>query len=226
MIISGIVKSSFVDYPKNISAVIFTAGCNFDCFYCHNRHILNQNKTSINEQDVLSFLHERKKFLDAVVISGGEPTLQKDLVDFIKKVKEMGYKVKLDTNGSNYEVVEHLIKNNLVDYVAMDIKAPFEKYEKYSGFSNVENIKRTKDLLLQNTVDYEFRTTLAPGLDKDDILKILEQIKGAKVFYIQKCNPTNSLGETNPLTAREIKNCCKMSKNFVFDLFLRGFNDF
>ena len=129
MKIGGFVKNSFVDYPGLISTCIFTVGCNLNCWYCHNKHLLIDQQKLINEEEIFEFLSSHKGFIDAVVVSGGEPTTQKDLIEFLSKVKNMGYKVKLDTNGTNFDVLKKVVEQNLVDYVAMDIKAPIEKYE-------------------------------------------------------------------------------------------------
>lgn len=186
MHIGGIVKNSFVDYPGKIACTIFTIGCNYNCWYCHNSHLLS-SKDKVDENKVLEFLKERKNWLDGVVISGGEPTLQKDLESFIKKVKEIGYQVKLDTNGSNFEILKKLVDNKLIDYVAMDIKAPFDKYSKIVLVdADIENIKRSIKFLMDGQVDYEFRTTFSPDLTVDDIESICKEIKGAKNYSIQK----------------------------------------
>lgn len=186
MEIAGIVRNSFVDYPGVLACAVFAPHCNYNCWYCHNSHLLHKDG-SIREEDFFKFLAERKSFLDGVVVSGGEPTLQKDLVEFIKKIKNMGFLVKLDTNGSNFDVLNALISQNLLDYVAMDIKAPFEKYDMIIGYKkDLTDEKKSINLLLQNKVDYEFRTTFSPDLQIDDIEQICKQIKGAKRYSIQK----------------------------------------
>ncbi|HEC86320.1 MAG TPA: anaerobic ribonucleoside-triphosphate reductase activating protein, partial [Thermoplasmatales archaeon] len=132
MIIGGFQRFSLIDYPGKICAIIFTQGCNFRCPYCHNPELVNPKlfQEPIDENDIFRFLEMRKGKLDAVEITGGEPTLQPDLIEFMRKIKAMGFLIKLDTNGTNPEVVEKIIKNKLVDYIAMDVKAPLEKYEK------------------------------------------------------------------------------------------------
>lgn len=191
---AGFLKNSFVDYPKEIAAVVFTLGCNFNCWYCHNRGIIDKekyNKPLIDESEVLDFLQSRKGFIDGLVISGGEPTLYgEELKEFIKKVKNLGLKVKLDTNGTNPNFVKNLIDEKLIDFVAMDVKTVPEKYESIIGKKiNLENIKKSINLLMQSNIDYEFRTTFAPDISVDDIVKIAEMIKGAKSFVLQKYNP-------------------------------------
>ena len=180
-------KNSFVDYPSKISCVVFTPGCNMNCWYCHNREIINESEGAYDEEQVLEFLKKRAGFLDAVVVSGGEATLQPDLVEFIKKVKAMGYLVKLDTNGTNPEVLTNLINEKLVDYVAMDIKAPFEKYNLVTPIKPemLENVKRSVEILKSANIAHEFRTTFAPNLTKEDIINLLREISPVKNYSLQ-----------------------------------------
>lgn len=189
MLIGGFVKNSFVDYPQKIACTIFTVGCNMRCWYCHNSHLFDKTKNLIPESEIVDFLVTHKGFLDGVCISGGEPTLQPDLVEFIKKVKSLGYLVKLDTNGTNFEVLQNLVESKLVDYVAMDIKAPLNKYKEITQVnSNMQSINSSIEYLLQNHVDYEFRTTFSPDLTLDDLEEICKTINGAKCYSIQKYN--------------------------------------
>ena len=180
-------KNSFVDYPSKISCVVFTPGCNMNCWYCHNREIINESEGAYDEEQVLEFLKKRAGFLDAVVVSGGEATLQPDLVEFIKKVKAMGYLVTLDTNGTNPEVLTNLINEKLVDYVAMDIKAPFEKYNLVTPIKPemLENVKRSVEILKSANIAHEFRTTFAPNLTKEDIINLLREISPVKNYSLQ-----------------------------------------
>ena len=130
---AGIVKNSFVDFPGQIATVVFTSGCNFNCWYCHNRELIPRSEGKIDESEVFDFLNSRKGMIDGVVVSGGEPTLHEEIYDFIKKIKNLGLKVKLDTKGTNPEVLGKLLGENLLDYVAMDIKTSFSNYEKIVG---------------------------------------------------------------------------------------------
>ena len=190
MYIGGYVKNSFVDYPGKIACSIFTVGCNMRCWYCHNSHLFEKAKIKITEDEIFDFLKKRVGQLDGVVVSGGEPTLQPDLLTFLAKVKDLGYEVKLDTNGTNFEILLSAIKQNLVDYVAMDIKAPLEKYSQITCVNNdLDSINKSIDLLLENNVDYEFRTTFSPDLTVEDVEQICIRIKGAKTYSIQKYNP-------------------------------------
>jgi pyruvate formate lyase activating enzyme len=189
MQIAGLEKNSVVDYPGRIAAVVFTPGCNLDCYYCHNRLLLEKDSRPdlLPEQDVLSFLEKRRKFLDGVVISGGEPTLQKDLTGFITKVKSLGYRVKLDTNGTNPVVLKELLAKRLIDYVAMDLKAPFAKYGQICGNDSfLERIKASIELLLSGQVAYEFRTTFVPELTEEDLLEMAKLIQGARLYVLQQ----------------------------------------
>jgi len=199
MVIGGLEKLSLIDFPGQISAIIFTKSCNFRCHYCYNPMLVltngegeneyrEEDYSQVPEKDLLLFLEERKGKLGGVVISGGEPTLQPDLKEFIIKIRKMGFKIKLDTNGTNPDIVEDLINNNLLDYVAMDIKAPLENYEKVVGVKvDLKKIKASVGLLMKNLIPYEFRTTLVPSLHKlDDIIKISEEISGAKKWFLQR----------------------------------------
>ncbi|NLM72635.1 MAG: anaerobic ribonucleoside-triphosphate reductase activating protein [Clostridiaceae bacterium] len=194
MRIAGLQRSSLIDYPEKISAVVFTQGCNMNCSYCHNSRLIRDydNCNFYDESEVLEFLNKRRGLLDGVVITGGEPTLQKDLVDFIIQVREMGFLVKLDTNGTNPSVLKKLIDDNLVDYVAMDIKAPMAKYRQICC-SEVDTgkIEESIDILLDGKVEYEFRTTYAPELEEVDLIDISRFIKGAGRYVIQQYREVN-----------------------------------
>ena len=224
MFIAGYVKNSFVDYPGKIACSIFTVGCNMRCWYCHNSHILEKSKIKVEESEILDFLQSRKGFLDGVVVSGGEPTLQPDLLEFLAKIKDMGYKVKLDTNGTNSKLLEKIIDLKLVDYVAMDIKAPLEKYSKITCTKNdLESINESIDLLLENTVDYEFRTTFSPDLTVEDIEEICKRIKGAKAYSIQKYN-TVDYNKVNmiPRKKEDHFEAEKIAKKYVEKVVVKG----
>ena len=187
MNILGRQKSSFIDYPNKISTVYFTGGCNFKCPYCHNKDLVNSIGTKFSEDEIFSFLLKRKKFIDAVCISGGEPTLQKDLYKFISKLKSEGFFVKLDTNGYRPDVLEPLIKDKMIDYIAMDIKGPLYAYEKITGVKiDVDLIKKSIEIIKSSNIDYEFRTTICRELiTTTDILEIAKMIKGSKSYSLQ-----------------------------------------
>lgn len=190
MKIAGFQKFSLIDYPCKISAIIFTQGCNFRCPYCHNPELVDPKlfTYTLDEDSILSFLRRRVGKLDGVVITGGEPLLQHDLIEFIKKVKEMGYLVKLDTNGSYPENLERLLAKNLIDYIAMDIKAPLEKYHNVVQTDVcTEKIAESITIILNSNIDYEFRTTVVKDfLIEDDLICIAKLIRGAKRYVLQK----------------------------------------
>lgn len=187
MNIAGIIKASLIDYPGQASAVLFFGGCNFRCGYCHNPEVVECMKGTIESEDVFSFLEKRRRFLDAVCISGGEPTLQSELHSFILRLKKMGYLIKLDTNGTNPNLLERLVTEKLVDYVAMDVKAPMEKYEDVVRVkTNKEMIRKSIALLLKGLVRYEFRTTVCKELlTMEDLLTMSEELVGAEKWYLQ-----------------------------------------
>lgn len=190
MIIKGLQKLSLIDYVPYTCCVIFTAGCNFRCSFCSNRDlVLNPEKLpTIPLEEFYQFLKDQKQWLDAVCICGGEPTIHKDLPEQIVHMRELGYKIKLDTNGSNPDVVEQLIHDKLIDYIAMDIKSPLHKYEEIVNVPvDKERIAQTVSLLLQNRIGYEFRTTAVPTLiNEHDFEEIGQWINGAERFFIQQ----------------------------------------
>lgn len=170
MKISGIVKSSLIDYPGLVSCVLFTSGCNFNCFYCHNRRLISGQEEELDSGYIHEFLRKRAGLLDAVVISGGEPTLQPGLFDFISSAKAMGYRVKLDTNGSSPDTVKKLLDTGLCDYWAVDYKAPAKRYSEICGTgADPSDVLETVNLLLRHNADFEVRTTVIPQLEKGDL---------------------------------------------------------
>ena len=204
MQIAGLQKSSLVDYPSKIAAVVFTLGCNFRCPYCHNPNILTAVSTNklFDEAAVFDFLKTRKGKLDAVVVSGGEPTLQKDIGDFFKKLKELGFLTKLDTNGSSPKILEYLIKEELLNYVAMDIKAPIEKYKEIARVNiDTNNILKSIGILKNSKIGYEFRTTTVKSqLSFEDFENIGKMLCCTENYYLQKFKPDITL---NPDFAKE-----------------------
>ncbi len=191
MKIAGLEKMSLVDFDGYVCATIFTAGCNFKCGFCHNSAlVIGADKLPlIPEQEVLSYLEKRKGILDAVCISGGEPTLQPDLKEFCSKVKKLGYKIKLDTNGTNPTLVKELFNEGLVDYFAMDIKNDRDSYASIIGFDkyDITKIQETVSFFLNGGVPYEFRTTIIAEFHKEqNIREIGKWIKGADKYFLQK----------------------------------------
>lgn len=194
MRIGGLQKCSLIDYPGKISAIIFTLGCNFKCSYCHNPELIKPElfPQPISEDEIFSFLAGRKGKLDAVTITGGEPTLQTDLLDFILKIRKLGFLVKLDSNGSKPGVLKNVISSGAIDYIAMDVKAPPGKYQEITNSRiDPETIKKSIKPIMNSKKDYEFRTTItAHQLNEGDILEIGKLIGGAKLYVLQKFVPT------------------------------------
>lgn len=189
MKIAGMQKTSLIDYPEKLSCVIFTQGCNMNCGYCHNRALIYRQPKNglIKETDVLSFLEKRRGLLDGVVVTGGEPTLQKDLSGFLEKVRNMGYKIKLDTNGTSPDVLLQLLDRGLLDYIAMDVKAPLCKYRQVCCSSvDPEKLSDSIGILKEGRTEYEFRTTYAPELNDKDLLEITGIIRGARRYVVQQ----------------------------------------
>ncbi len=207
MIIGGLQKFSLLDYPDHIAAIIFTQGCNFRCQFCYNPMLVKPGYTGgkvsnrpsagdgqgqkghplITEDDLFAFLDKRKGKLNAIVITGGEPTLHKDLPEFIIKIRKLGYKIKLDTNGTNSQMLKDLIGRRLIDYIAMDMKGPLDKYEKVIGVkTDLMKIKESITIIMKSGLPYEFRTTVVPDLiGFKDIASIGKLIKGASKWYLQ-----------------------------------------
>ncbi len=196
MIIGGLQKTTLIDYPGKIAAIVFTAGCNLNCHYCYNPE-MRAYTPQLFEDEFFAFLDKRKGQLDAVTVTGGEPTVQADLFEFIQKIKERGFLVKLDTQGTNPAAVKKLLDAHLIDYLAMDIKAPLERYREVANtFVNEAAIRETIALVMAEAPDYEFRTTIVEGqLGVEDMEKIGVLIHGAKRHYLQKFTPTDNLND-------------------------------
>lgn len=229
MKIAFLQKQSLIEYPGKISAIIFLAGCNFRCPWCYVPDLVLPERIkkikAISQKKIFSFLKNRKNFLDAVVITGGEPTINKKLVDFIEKIKKMNYLVGLETNGSNFEMLKFLIKKNLVDYVGMDIKQKlaFKKYKKIVGGvlskKIFESIKKSIDLLLNSKIDCDFRTTMVKEFHKkEDIISICKKIKKAKAYYLQNFEnrgETVSSKKFTPFSKEELLEIIKEGKKYT-----------
>ncbi len=191
MRIGGIQWMSLLDYPGRIACTLFTVGCNFRCPFCHNPELvvpeLAVEGARTLDASLFEELRERQGFLDAVVVSGGEPTLHQDLPEVCARIKDLGYFVKLDTNGTAPDVLRDLLDDGSLDYVAMDVKAPLDAYARMAGVSvDQETIQRSIDLIIRSDVAYEFRTTAAPGLCADDLLRIGDTLRGARGYWLQR----------------------------------------
>ena len=215
MLIQGLNKTTLLDFPGHVAATVFTPGCNMRCPFCHNADMVNGTLADIGVETILTFLEKRKKVLQGVCITGGEPTLQKELPEFIKRIKELGLLVKLDTNGTNPQMLKSLYIDGLLDYVAMDIKNSYEKYKLTAGTQNVSlDIIRESIFLIQNSeIPYEFRTTVVREFhEPEDIEAICREIHGAEAYYLQSYTDSDNIlsGEIfhpwDPLKLKELVN--------------------
>jgi pyruvate formate lyase activating enzyme len=226
--IAGLQKQSFIDYPNGISCVIFLAGCNMRCHYCHNSQLFQLEENKIPLAEALSYIEKNKKMLDAAVISGGEPTVNPNLTKIIESIKKLGLKVKLDTNGTNFGTVKQLVDEKLVDFVAVDIKAPFAKYKDIAGYAgDAHEIMKTVEFLKNGAVNYMFRTTISPKLTENDIATMGETIiNGAKIWQLQQFNPneySNSFDTVLlPYPAEKIQNFAGIAKKYAQNIVVRG----
>ena len=226
MNIASFQKFTMVDYPGKIATTVFTMGCNFRCPFCHNPELVIGPQLSVHNNDIekifFNFLEKRKGKLEAVCITGGEPTLQSDLIEFMQKIKEAGYLVKLDTNGTRPDIIKKAIDENVVDYIAMDIKNSLKKYNETVGGVGVDldRIKMSVNLIKNSGIDYEFRTTVVPGIHiEKDFNEIAKWLNGSKKYSLQVYRDfkildpklkKKTIGKT--LNLKKIKN--KISKNF------------
>jgi len=225
MKIAGFEKVSFIEYPGKSSSIVFTQGCNFKCVYCHNFELIPvEEKGKIKEDEIFDYLKEREGLIDAVTITGGEPTLQSDLIEFLKKIKEKKLLIKLDSNGTNPEMLKKIIDEKLVDYIAMDIKTSLENYEKIIQNSiNEENVKKSIKMII-DFGNYEFRTTIYPSLVTSDFHKIGELIKGADNYYLQQFRNEHTLaaGDAEPYSEEKLKEFQEIMKKYVKKVEIRG----
>ncbi|MEM3536772.1 MAG: anaerobic ribonucleoside-triphosphate reductase activating protein [Candidatus Bathyarchaeia archaeon] len=221
---SGIQKTSLIDYPEKIATVLFTPGCNLRCPYCYNwRIVIDPKPPFLNEKTALEILESRRKYVDAVVVTGGEPTMHKEIPKFLKRLKEDGFAVKLDTNGFYPHVLEESLA--YVDYVALDVKTSLEKYPKL-GAKDTKDFLRSIEILKSGKVEYEFRTTVVPSfVDAEDIPKIGELVKGAKTFAFQQFIPENTLDKAftalKPYPSETIREFAETMKKYVNTITLR-----
>ncbi len=232
MVISGLEKFTLLDYPGKTSAIVFTYGCNFRCPFCHNPELVIEplnSKYVYTEEEVLKFLKSRVGKLDALVITGGEPLLYNDIIDFIVHVRELGFLVKVDTNGSNPKFLKEIIDKGIVDYWAMDVKYGADKYlEGFNGSVHVsfEDLVSSIQEIKNSKVDYEFRTTVVRGIhDIKEMEKISELVKGADNYYIQNFRAGKTLDKNltnaNSFTDKELNEFKDIIKPFVGSVEIR-----
>ena len=215
MKIVNVIKNSMIDFPRRIACVAFTFGCNWNCWYCQNATLLDRSEDLTPA--LFGFLEKRKGLIDGVVICGGEPTIHPDLPDFIRKIKGMGFDVKLDTNGTNREMLASLIENKLVEYVAMDIKAPPEKLAEIVKSQNrLDSVEKSIDVLLSGGVEYEFRTTVTPDLTAEDIREMAKRIAGAEKYILQPYRKPDFLSSApEPLKYETLKEYLRVAREYV-----------
>jgi len=215
MKIGGFQKTSLLDYPGRFSAIVWTVGCNFKCPFCYNKNLVDGNVELFNEDEVLSFLKKRKGMHEALSVSGGEPFLQKEILDFTSKVKKLGYLVKIDTNWTFPDRLKELIEKKLVDYVAMDVKASKKKYNQLTGVkTDIRNIEKSIDIIKKTAPDYEFKTTFVPELlTKEDILKIAQWLEGSKTYFLQQFKVNT------PLISSSLEKITPYPKEYIVETF-------
>ena len=229
MVISGLQKLTLLDYPGRVACTVFTGGCNFRCPFCHNASLVlpERREQELGAQAVLDFLKKRQGVLEGVAITGGEPLLHKDISEFIAAVKALGYKVKLDTNGSFPDRLMELVEAGLVDRVAMDVKNAPERYSETVGVpADMTALERSRDFLLGGAVEYEFRTTVVKGLHTiESVRSAAEWIRGAKEYYLQQFKDSGDIIKGEGLGAfdeKEMKAMCAAAAEFVPSVQLRG----
>ena len=211
MKVTGIQKLTLLDYPGVVACTVFTAGCNFRCPFCHNAMLVLPEQIDdecLTDDEVFGFLKKRRGVLDGVAVTGGEPLLHADMPEFLARVKELGYKIKLDTNGSNPELLSEIVKNKLVDRVAMDIKNAPEEYARTIGLKSfdIAPVERPKEMLLRGDIDYEFRTTVVKGIHtKESLIGAAKWIEGAKEYYLQQFKDSGNLILPDGLSAYDEK---------------------
>jgi pyruvate formate lyase activating enzyme len=221
---SGLQKTSLIDFPNRVASVLFTPGCNLRCPFCHNwRIVIDPKPPFLTEEDAFKILESRRKYVDSVVVSGGEPTMHRELPKFFKKLKEKGFAVKLDTNGFYHQVLEECL--SYVDYVALDVKTSMDRYARL-GASDISEFLHTVEMLKTGKVDYEFRTTVVPGfVDAENMPRICEFVKGARTFAFQQFIPEDTLDKCAqalvPYSPETIRSLAETMRDFVEKVIIR-----
>lgn len=229
MEIRGLQQTSLIDYPGVICATVFTPGCNLRCPFCHNRDlVLHPGRLAmIPVEEVFAFLQKRAHLLEGICVTGGEPTLQPGLEDFLRQAKSLGFKTKLDTNGTRPGIVRDLLQKGLLDYVALDVKSPPEKYSfAAGGLAEVDAVLATISILRHSSLDHEFRTTVMPGLQREDLIQIARLIRGARRYVLQAFRPGTlivpGLNTAPVLRGESLQAAAEACRPFVQELKLRG----
>ena len=228
MLLMGLQKTTLLDYPGKVACTVFTGGCNFRCPFCHNASLVCDVDTTdrLEEEEFWRFLSKRRGILDGVCVTGGEPLLQKDIFDFLSKIRELGFLIKLDTNGSSPDALRHILNEGLIDALAMDIKNSDEKYALTCGLERMPSgIDESIEMIMRSDLDYEFRTTVVRELHTaEDIEKIAKKIQGAKKYFLQGfIDSGNLIGEGfSAYSATEMQNLLKYAQKYIPHASLRG----
>ena len=229
MKIHGFQKTTLLDYPGHVAATVFVGGCNFRCPFCHNGLLVLESETqpAIPEEEVLSYLQKRQGILEGICITGGEPTLQPDLAAFIRRLKGLGYQVKLDTNGGCPQILEQLLQEGLLDYVAMDIKASPDNYAAAAGLKEMDfdKIRQSIRLLMKSNISYEFRTTVVKGIHTlEEFEEIGRLLQGCRAYYLQGFRESESMvGQgCQAFSAHEMEKMAEMAGKYIDRVELRG----
>ena len=222
----GLQKLTLLDYPHKVACTVFTVGCNFRCPFCHNNSLVNCTAEQLSTEEILAFLNKRKNVLEGVCLTGGEPLLQEDVVEFLTEVKKLGYLVKLDTNGAYPQKLKQLVQLGLVDYVAMDVKNAPDAYEQTVGAKvDLQAIDQSVDFLKSGTVDYEFRTTVTGNLHNENTIEQMGRwLVGAKVLYLQQFVNSGDLVDpsTTGCSVDTLKRYQTILQQYVSDVQIRG----
>ena len=228
MLIAGTVSLSTVDYPKKTAYTIFTSGCNFRCGYCHNPEFVVSTLTPLDPAAVIRDIQSRKRLLDAIVVTGGEPTIQYDLPNFLTELRKIGLPIKLDTNGTRPDVLAQLYQTQSIDYVAMDLKSDLAQYPTITNTRvQIHDIKQSINLIMQSDIPYEFRTTIVPGhIAPRELMEILKLIRGAKKYILQQFNPNKCLDnlyqDMVPYTMRMVEELATLAVLYVDQVEIRN----
>ncbi len=224
--IAGFQKTSLIDYPGKVCSIIFTAGCNFKCPFCHNSQLVHGDFELIPHNYIFKHLEKRQDVLDAVTITGGEPLLHADIIQLVKKIKNKGFFIKLDTNGSFPDRFKQILEENLIDYAALDYKTTFDNYKNFLGVEG-SVIGRSFQLLRDSGISYEFRTTVVPGLiDKEKLLAMAKDLKKGDSWFLQQFKPVNCLdpdyNNLDPYKLEDLEDMENAVKNYIPAVQLRG----